>query len=285
MLIGDIIKQKRQEMNLTQGELAEGICTQAMISRIEKHLVEPSKKLQKKLADKLQVSVSYFHTDNDPVDTRLSNLEVMIRDYLNKTEYGTVNELVISNKEIIENSNNQYFEIFFNWVESILTYNMDDNADIAIHQLNKLLDNDNITTELSIDISNSLGIIYYEKGDYNKASTYYELVLENFDDSTFYKKRVRILYNYSLNLESLKQYKEALNLVLEAIEILIEKQSFYMLGYLYFFEAYLLRDLDQKREAVEAYENAYSIFKILGYKKMMIKTNIELKEVEDSHEK
>ena len=40
-IIGNKIKDLRQAVDITQGELADGICTQALISRMEKGDIYP----------------------------------------------------------------------------------------------------------------------------------------------------------------------------------------------------------------------------------------------------
>lgn len=285
MDIGDILKLRREEIGMTQKELAKDICTQAMISRIEKKLVEPSNKLLEQIAEKLQVPTTYFYKDGSPIDERLSDLEQLVRKHLNKAEYETTHYLVKTNQDLLNKSSNSYFKIFFKWVYAILLNKIEKNPEKAIKQLEVLSDNHDISNDLSSDILSTLAIIYYENDQLDKASKYFEFALNKLDTKSLYKKKVKILYNYSLNLESLNQYKEALETVLEAVDIVIENQSLYMLGYLYFHKAYLLRNLDQYSDAIEAYENAYFVFKILNYEKMALLTKVELKEVKETYEK
>ncbi|WP_406686207.1 helix-turn-helix domain-containing protein, partial [Rossellomorea vietnamensis] len=59
-IIGKKIKELRQEVNITQGELAEGICTQALISRIEKGETDPNATALYQISKRLGVDVNYF---------------------------------------------------------------------------------------------------------------------------------------------------------------------------------------------------------------------------------
>jgi transcriptional regulator with XRE-family HTH domain len=61
--IGLRIKEIRKSQNMTQDQLAEGICTRSYISSIEKGKVSPSIPLMEKLAARLHVSVDDFRCD------------------------------------------------------------------------------------------------------------------------------------------------------------------------------------------------------------------------------
>ncbi len=58
--IGKKISELRKEMNLTQGELASGICTQSLISLIERGESDPSAELLYQITKRLGVDVNYF---------------------------------------------------------------------------------------------------------------------------------------------------------------------------------------------------------------------------------
>jgi len=59
-IIGKKIKELRQVVGITQGELGEGICTQALISRIEKGDIYPNATSLYQISKKLGVDVNYF---------------------------------------------------------------------------------------------------------------------------------------------------------------------------------------------------------------------------------
>lgn len=284
MNFGDLIKKRREELSMTQGVLAEGICTQAMISKIERNLLNPSSGMILKISTKLDVPVSYFYGETAPLNPLLKDLEKLIRYNLNKTDYSNLDYLVSTNEDLINKSSDEYFSTFFDWVKGVLLYYRNNNPKEAINTLKKLVNKKSLSNELAIDVLSTLGIIYYEISNYKKANEYFIDALRQYNETISFKKKIKILYNFSLNLESLDEYKRALEVVLEGIELAVSHQSFYMLGYLYFHEAYLLRKFGEDCEAIVAYENASFIFKILGYNKMLTLTQVELKEVKE-HEK
>ncbi|XEO94723.1 helix-turn-helix domain-containing protein [Latilactobacillus sakei] len=60
MNIGDIISFYRKYQNLTQAELAQGICSQGNISLIEKGLRVPSIEVVTSISNKLGISLDVF---------------------------------------------------------------------------------------------------------------------------------------------------------------------------------------------------------------------------------
>ncbi|MGD7050739.1 helix-turn-helix transcriptional regulator [Rossellomorea marisflavi] len=85
MDIGRKISELRMEMNLTQWDLAEGICTQASISLIEKGELDPNATTLYQIAKKLGGDVNYFfHIGSTPrldyvyeVEKQLRELRIM----------------------------------------------------------------------------------------------------------------------------------------------------------------------------------------------------------------
>lgn len=59
--LGDAIKSGRLKRNMTQQELAEGICTQATISNIEKAGKLPAINLLLAIADRLDIEIEEFY--------------------------------------------------------------------------------------------------------------------------------------------------------------------------------------------------------------------------------
>ncbi len=61
---GTKLESVRKLKNMSQKELADGLCSQAQISRIEKNEVIPNAILLKSLCNKLNVSVDWILEDD-----------------------------------------------------------------------------------------------------------------------------------------------------------------------------------------------------------------------------
>lgn len=289
MKIGNLIQNRRKQLGFTQKQLAEGICTQAMISKIERNLMNPSSMLLKEIADKLNVTTSYFFNENPhtTINVKTENLVKQIQDHLNRTQYKTVKNLINNNLDFIElikqTEQAEYIQ-YFKWVEANLDYHFYNNKEEAIYKLQKLLDDKDIRTKNKINTLGLLGIIHYEEKEYDNAHNYFTNCIELFNNNVTYKEKTRILYNYALNLTVLNQITEALEIVLEGIDLLLTNQSIYMLGYFYYLRGVLFEKIEDHSEALESFNTASTIFKMLDYSKMYGMSRIEIQRIKGKEE-
>ncbi|MBL0387672.1 helix-turn-helix transcriptional regulator [Tumebacillus sp. ITR2] len=65
-VIGERVRELRTTRNLTQGELAEGLCTSSMISQIETGKARPSYHMLSEIAARLEVSMEFLVEDAQP---------------------------------------------------------------------------------------------------------------------------------------------------------------------------------------------------------------------------
>ena len=281
MNIGELIQKRRKQIGMTQKELARGICVQATISKIELNKLMPSNTLLKKLADRLEVSISYFFggKTTSANDNEVKNLINEVRLTLNQTENKKVLKLLQQNQALIDSLYDVDHINYFNMIKAYLDYYLFDKREQAIRHLNTILENQQINKYLKIDILSILGIIHYEEKKADKADKHFENAINLFDDLTPIQTKSRILLNYALNLEDLGQDRKSMNIVLEGIESLLENQSMYSLGYFYSHKAYLFNKFGDLGEAIKAYETAEFFFDILNYSKMHAFVKMNLSEL------
>ena len=277
MNIGKLVKDRRKELNLTQIQLAEDICTQAMVSKIEKGIINPSSQLLKEISDRLDVPVSYFYKDDE--DRHLEKIEKDVLGYLNQNELQKAGDLLKEHKNIFFDSKNDYYHLFYQMVEIYTSYDAHKKSDETIETLNELLGKLTHRPLLYLDSLVLLAIVHYDSEKYDEANDIFEKLLDLMTEETKLPVRIRILYNYALNLEALGKNEEALEVLDQSIDESIKKQSIYNLGYLFYNKAILLSKKDRFEEAKEEFENAAFIYRIKGYQKMLDKVNNELNEL------
>ncbi|WP_054643912.1 helix-turn-helix domain-containing protein [Companilactobacillus kimchii] len=70
MFLGSVIYDKRRSLNLTQSDLASGLCNQNTISKMEKHNMTPQMDVLIKICQRLDLSLndvfSEFSSDSKP---------------------------------------------------------------------------------------------------------------------------------------------------------------------------------------------------------------------------
>lgn len=262
MKIGEKIKKRRKEIKMTQSDLSDGICTQAMISRIEKKKVRPSRDLMEKLAERLEVSLHYFYGE-DSVESRYSKttqLCKLIRQHLERREYDSVSYLIDTNEELIQQAIGED-RLFFEWVTGLLYAYRDGDNDKALNyliQLEKATKNG----ELRIEIIDSVGNQYLRKEEYDKAELYYHKGFDMFSEWMNHEKKAKLILNYSICLARQGKYSECLSKVFQGLDLVVEENTLFLLGDLLYYKGYCLEKLDQKEDALDAYKQAWTIFNI-----------------------
>lgn len=284
MELGDLIKRRRRELGLTQSELAQNICTQALISRIEHNEIIPKNEILDKIEKRLQLKddelriVVSFKSNQHKIDKVIAE----IREYLSKREYKAIELLLNYNKLLIESSNDMNNISFFKWMEAALAYQLEKDwekalsilIDISIHELEN---------ELSIEILNAIGLIYYEEKDYDSALTYFHKGMHKINNSVDYKVQAKLKFNYSLALEISEQNREALSVILSAIDLLLEQDSLYLLGDFYYTKAFIFDKLNNSQEALDNFELAQSIFKIQNNTRFYNLSQIAISEIHNKN--
>ncbi|XCY70308.1 helix-turn-helix transcriptional regulator [Streptococcus iniae] len=119
-------RSRRLELNLSQAELAEGICEQGQISRIEKGKYNPGSDLLYKLSQRLNVSMNYFFDEDISKETStLNNFKVLSKKLLTEREYISLKylyELEVRKKQKLTLSD----QLYLTWIEAIILFHCDD---------------------------------------------------------------------------------------------------------------------------------------------------------------
>lgn len=262
MRLGEKIKKRRKEIKMTQAQLAEGICTQAMISRIEKKKVRPSRDLIEKVAERLEVSVHYFYGEDSVENryTKLDQLNKMIRKHMERKEYDSVSYLIKGNETVISQSAGEHSQ-FFKWIDAMLLYYQDGDEEgslLKLVEIEKGVKNG----ELRLEIIDSIGQIYMRKKEYQKAETYYKEGILSFTDWMDVKTKALILLHYVMCLFSQLKYEKSLEIVFQGLDLLVNHGTLYLLGDFFYYKGHCLEHLYQTEEAMEAYKKAYTLFDI-----------------------
>lgn len=273
---------------MTQKDLAEGICVQAMISKIENNELIPRHDKLEKLANRLNIPLEYFSENiSNPKKESTESVDIngvikVIREQLTKREYDSVFYLVEAYQREIQNLSNEREILFFKWIKATLHYHKHKDSNEALEMLKAIPLSDN-EIELSIEIINAIGRMYYIREEYEKAIQEYEKGMAyslNKEVSDF-TIRVKLLFNYSLALVNKEEYREALEVINTGIDMLVEKQSLYLLGDLYYQKGIVFRHYNNTLDAKRCYLNAYSLFDIQKNEKFKNLTQLELNEIAD----
>ncbi|WP_317945323.1 helix-turn-helix transcriptional regulator [Carnobacterium maltaromaticum] len=173
MDIGIIIRESRKAKGITQFELADGICTQAAISSIERNGAIPSTNKLLAIADRLNLDfteLSYYISHNSTINSTLQQSKKLIREekYLEAKDLlqKNIDGNVLSGNESKEYNYYLgiiYLEKFLNYSEARFHFN------ISLQEIS--IRNDKIIEALA---TNGIAVSYMEENEISKSTKYFE---------------------------------------------------------------------------------------------------------------
>ncbi|OIU69667.1 helix-turn-helix domain-containing protein [Rossellomorea aquimaris] len=290
--IGKKIRELRKEVGLTQGELSEDICTQALISRIEKGDIYPSAATLYQISKKLGVDVNYFfEIGSTPRLDYIKEVERQLRNLRIKLKYSEMMDVVK-----VEENNPLFYKDPANlqmllWHKSIYIFEVEKNHTKAIELLKEAYkltaSPKKVGSEREIEILMTLGSFEFNLGSLEKSMTIYGQVqeelkaLELLNDKSI---KTRLLYNIARVLTRSEKYAESTNYCQEGIRWCVEEEHFWGLGELYYHIGHNFDQEGKYDEALPYIEKAMIIFEMRnnhGYhsfilnKKEQIQTKIK----------
>ncbi len=271
--IGSVIKELREYVGLTQKDLADGICTQAQISKLENNKEIPSSVTLYLISKRLGVDLNYFfNITSSPRFDYIEDFKNQVRSLIRERNYEQVLQIVKDEK------NNPLFHYdediqFLLWHEAICEYYINKNATLSLEKLYKAL---SITkshhkyNEREIEILNSIGLISYEINEYSSSKNAYNSALHALDklpqvqDKTI---RIRVLYNLAKCLTALEEYQKSLECCNEGKQLCLSSETLYLMGELCFQKGRNLIKMNKYELGMESYEESLWIFKLIQNKK------------------
>ncbi|KGP74589.1 helix-turn-helix domain-containing protein [Pontibacillus yanchengensis] len=267
--ISGVIKELRKHNNMTQKELAEDICTQAQISKLENGNEYPSCITLYYISQKLGVDMDYFFESiYTPRLDYVNEVKTLLREFIRERNYEEVFQIVQNEKNtpLFKSGHNLQFLI---WHEGIAEYYMHGNVERAIdlctYALNITSNHYKPYSEREIEILNSIGIIYKENNEHQKALYVFEDALSHFlhlpkiSDRTI---QIRIIYNASKVSYNLKEWHQGISFCEQGINLCKKTESLYLLGELYYQKGRCYFNSHHQEEAFSQYHKALSVFEI-----------------------
>ena len=266
--VGKKIKELRKQIGLSQEELAEGICTQAQISKIEKGVVYPYATTLYMISRRLGVDVNYFFDIGmtprlDYVQEVAHQLE-LTRRTLNYQEMKEIVKTEENNPLFTQNKQNYQLLL---WHKGIYEYMMNKNMNKAIQHLEEAIALSDITnkvySEREIEYLLSMGVIYFEEKLYEKALCTYKLALNHMNHLPFLndkKIKTRLFYNSARVSTRLQDYESSIMYCTKAIKWCLEEYHMYLLAELHYHLGYNYELQNNYKQARKYMERARLIF-------------------------
>ena len=177
MFLGSVIYDKRRSLNLTQGSLADGLCNQNTISKMEKHNMTPQIDVLIKICHRLDLSLNDVFSDfsSDSKQEQLFVLDSIEEDVLLNKLTETEDKLSLIKSNINNKDMAQY-----DFIVGVLEFQKND-FEKSSFNLDKVLqetksDNDNIYTLMAYLFKS---LIYLQQKHLDMASYYLKNISES----------------------------------------------------------------------------------------------------------
>ncbi|WP_057867283.1 helix-turn-helix domain-containing protein [Companilactobacillus crustorum] len=258
LFLGSIIYNKRREMNLTQIELANDICTQNTISKIEKHNIAPTVNILIKICLKLDLTLNDVFSDfssksSASEDSILDTIESNV--LLNRTE-DVKEKLSLLDGKLTNNDMEQY-----ELINGVMDY-WKGNFDASLFTLDKVLQltksaKDDVYTLLSYLFK---GLNYLGQGHRDRAQYYFQMIDNIIDENVKISNAndLEVLFICKTLAEAfneMKMYGRSYDFSKWGLEYAQSKHVSYFLDDLNYIAAVSLQGDTDKKQAYKDHKN------------------------------
>ncbi|GAD37388.1 helix-turn-helix domain-containing protein, partial [Streptococcus anginosus] len=250
-LLATRLKSKRLELGVSQKELAEGVCEQGQISRMEKGKYMPGSDLLYSLSKKMNVPMNYFFDDSVLGETsKLVQFKELVESFLVKREYDSLKylySLEIDKQHRLPLSDQNYLE----WIGAIVSFHCDNKREEAIKKLEQMLVRLSKDELMYLRISNTLLNFFLEEKNNDEFEKCYQAVLAKLQSIDFthtieLKIYIKIRYNFCRYLWKSFQIEKGIEETLDVIEKCNEYSCSYLLADLYCILANISEDFSSQ---------------------------------------
>lgn len=285
-LLATRLRGRRLELKLSQAELADGICEQGQISRIEKGKYNPGSDLLYKLSLKLNVSMNYFFDESiSKESSTLNNFKVLSNKLLTEREYESLKylyELEVEKKRKLTLSD----QLYLTWIESIILFHCDDKKEEAIKKLEASVIKMTKKDRDYFKYFNSLMNFYSLTKNKEISEEMYLTVITRLSDSKItyiedLELLIKVRYNYCRYLWMENKIDNAISEILETIDICKKYNHNYLLPDLYCLLGNISEGFSEKSEIKKYFSISQFLYTLAGNEKMSltlenyIKNNID----------
>lgn len=283
ILLASRLKERRKALKMSQKELAEGICKQGQISRIENGEYTPGSELLYALSRKLRVSMDYFFDEQvQDEKNELENFRLVAENFISQRDYSSLKylyNLESKSSSHLSLSDKMYLE----WIQTLVLFYCDDNKFEAVSKLEKLLKERNISEINYLRFSNTLFNFYYDIDDlnqFNEIRDNLEKRVNNLIIHTIEELELSIKFNYNISryLWLQNNVEDAINKISETIRICKRYRSNYLLADLYLLLGNASASFGNIDEVRDYYTKAKFLYNLDGNQEMSLKVEHYLAE-------
>ena len=275
-LLATRLKNRRKELKLSQRELAEGICKQGQISRLESGEYTPGADFLHALAKKLKVSMDYFFDEQivEEVD-ELAEFKKLAYTFITNRNYESL-KYIYELENVKSHRLSLADKFYMDWIKSLIDFYFYGQQEEAVARLEKVLSQLSISDMNYLQISNTLFNFYYDVGNltrFNEIREKLEYQVNRLNLNTIEEIELSIKFNYNVcrYLWLQNNIEEAITKITATIKQCKAYRTTYLLADLYLLMGHVSKDFSSKVMVKEYFETAHFLYKLEGNTSMALK--------------
>ncbi|MGT2783850.1 helix-turn-helix domain-containing protein [Streptococcus merionis] len=276
-LLATRIKDRRKELKLSQKELAEGICKQGQISRLENGEYTPGSELLHQLAKKLNVSMDYFFDEQiSNESTELTEFKKIAKTFIGHRKYESLKYIYELEKETSHRLSLSD-KIYMEWIGALVDFYFYNRKEEATLKLEKVLQSLTTIDLNYLQISNTLFNFYHDTDNLVKFESIQERLanqIQQLSLTTIEELELSIKFHYNLGryLWLQKDVEQAIKRLTATIKLCKDYKTTYLLADLYILLGNVSKNFSEKAVVKDYFEQAYFLYKNLDENQEMALT-------------
>ena len=275
-LLATRLKNRRKELKMSQRELAEGICKQGQISRLENGEFTPGADFLYALSKKLKISMDYFFNEQieEEID-ELSEFKKLAQTFITNRNYESL-KYIYELESVKVHRLSLVDKFYMEWIKSLIDFYFYGQKEEAVARLEKVLSQLNVTDLIYLQVSNTLFNFYYDIEDlesFNEIREKLEYQVNQLRLNTIEELNLSIKFNYNVcrYLWLQNNTEETITKITDTIKQCKTYRTTYLLADLYVLMGNVSKNFSSKVAVKEYFETAYFLYKLEGNMSMALK--------------
>lgn len=275
-LLATRLKNRRKELKMSQRELAEGICKQGQISRLENGEFTPGADFLYALSKKLKVSIDYFFNEQivEEID-ELLEFKKLAQTFITNRNYESL-KYIYELESVKVHRLSLVDKFYMEWIKSLIDFYFYGQKEEAVARLEKVLSQLSVPDLTYLQVSNTLFNFYYDIEDlesFNEIREKLEYQVNQLKLNTIEELNLSIKFNYNVcrYLWLQNNTEEAITKITDTIKQCKMYRTTYLLADLYVLMGNVSKNFSSKVAVKEYFETAYFLYKLEGNMSMALK--------------
>ncbi|WP_334329908.1 helix-turn-helix domain-containing protein [Companilactobacillus sp. HBUAS59699] len=259
--LGTVLKEKRLSLKMSQKEVADGICTQPMISSIEKNKYIPNSQILISICKKLKINLNILNLDDNYQISSVEKFNKKVGLYCNNHEYQKLKKFLLQESTVSMIENDQQTQAYYYYL-GVCHLQADKDlkaAKMDLQMAMSKIDNQRELTTLDRLTLISMSLIFANKNIEYESKKYLKLAFTDLDKSQFETNQIALFYLAAYTNILLGENIDATNWIVQGIEFASAHDSHYMLGNMYYLLARLASNA-HKNGIANIYQSRANIF-------------------------